>query len=308
MRQINAEKARPRFSRPERGAILAEALRDLVVRCVTVWIMNGYVRSLAAAMLATVFFFFLPLASGSAAERSASGVPILVYHRFGPVVADSMTVRTAVFEEQLAWLRSHDYRIMPLRELIDLLRNPAAPLPSRAVVITADDGHKSVYTDMFPLIQRYRIPVTLFIYPSAISNASYALTWEQLVEMRRSAYVDVQSHTYWHPNFNQERARRSPDDYRAFAMMQFTKSKEVIARRLGTTVDMLAWGFGIHDAQLEQWATMAGYNAAVTLERRPASRNDSLLALPRYLMTDLDRGARFAAIVESGASGQGVAP
>jgi peptidoglycan/xylan/chitin deacetylase (PgdA/CDA1 family) len=44
------------------------------------------------------------------------------------------------------------------------------------VAITVDDGHLSVYTELYPLILKHRPPVTLFIYPSAISNASYALT------------------------------------------------------------------------------------------------------------------------------------
>ena len=237
-------------------------------------------------------------ASRAAEERPA--VPILVYHRFGPTVAASMTVTTAVFEEQLAWLRAHDYRIIPLRALLDSLRNPADQVPPRAVVITADDGHRSIYSDMLPLIRRYRFPVTLFIYPSAISNAAYALTWQQVAEIRDTGIVDVQSHTYWHPNFHRERAHLSADAYRTLVMTQLTKSRDVIGRRLGGPVDLLAWPFGIHDAQLEQWAREAGYVAAFTIERRAASRDDDPLALPRYLMTDADRGARFAAIVESG--------
>lgn len=54
---------------------------------------------------------------------------------------------------------------------------------------------------MFPLLKKYQIPATLFIYPSAISNASYALTWDQLKEMKETGLIDVQSHTFWHPNF-----------------------------------------------------------------------------------------------------------
>jgi peptidoglycan/xylan/chitin deacetylase (PgdA/CDA1 family) len=234
-------------------------------------------------------------ASRAAEERPA--VPILVYHRFGPTVADSMTVTTAVLEEQLAWLRAHDYRIIPLRLLLDSLRNPADPVPPRAVVITADDGHESVYREMWPLIRRYRFPVTLFIYPSAISNASYALTWEQLRTMRDTGLIDIQSHTYWHPNFRTEQDRLSPADYDKFVTSQLVKSRDVLASRLGRTVDLLAWPYGIHDGDLPQRAARAGYVAAFALGERHARDDDDIMALPRYLMAEAYRGPAFAKLL-----------
>jgi hypothetical protein len=82
-------------------------------------------------------------------------------------------------------------------------RPSSASVQRLCVAITVDDGHRSVYTDLYPRIVRLRQPVTLFIYPSAISNAPYALTWAKLSEMARSGLVDEQSHTYWHPNFHQ---------------------------------------------------------------------------------------------------------
>jgi peptidoglycan/xylan/chitin deacetylase (PgdA/CDA1 family) len=247
------------------------------------------------------------LLSGRAPSAAAAetAVPILVYHRFGPVVADGMTVRTTVFEEQINWLRTHGYHVVPLRAVVDSLRNRAAPLPHHAIAITVDDGHKSVYSDLLPIVRRERIPVTLFIYPSAISNANYAMTWNELAELARTGLVDIESHTYWHPNFNHERARLAPDAYRAFVMTQLTRSKDIIAQRIGRPVDMLAWPFGIHDAELERWAADAGYRAGFTLERAPASRQSNLMALPRYLIVDADRGARFAAIVENAAGRNG---
>jgi hypothetical protein len=59
---------------------------------------------------------------------------------------------------------------------------------------------------------------------------------------------------------------------------------------------MLAWPFGIHDAELAEAASRAGYVAAFTMERRHARPGADCLALPRYLINDFDRGARFAAI------------
>lgn len=264
--------------------------------------MNRWRR--AASRVLTAAFGLALFAAGAYAQSESTAVPILVYHRFGPTVADSMTVTTRVFEDQLAWLQAHGYRVLALRDLVDALTDSNVPLPARAVVITVDDGHKTVYTEMLPLIRRDRLPVTLFIYPSAISNASYAMTWDQVADMAHTGFVDVQSHTYWHPNFQHERARQTPDAYRAFVMMQLNRSKEVIGRHLGTAVDMLAWPFGIRDPELEGWAAAAGYRAGFTLQRRSVRRGADILALPRYLITDGDRGARFAAIVEGAVSRQ----
>jgi peptidoglycan/xylan/chitin deacetylase (PgdA/CDA1 family) len=115
-----------------------------------------------------------PVAAQETAER---GVPILLYHRFGPVAADRMTIATGVFESHLRFLRDNGYTVIPLRTLVDWLRGQAPASPPRSVVITADDAHRTVATEMAPLVVRYHVPVTLFVYASAISNASYAMTW-----------------------------------------------------------------------------------------------------------------------------------
>ncbi len=224
-------------------------------------------------------------------------VPILLYHRFGPAVSDTMTVTTPVFEAQLRLLQQRDYQVIPLRRLVEFLRGGSASIPERAVVIVADDGHGSVFSDMFPLVRRYRIPATLFVYPSAISNAGYALTWQQLTDMKASGQIDVQSHTYWHPNFTVERRRLVPDAYRRFVHDQLVNSRTAIERRLGGPVDLLAWPFGIYDEDLMRQAAASGYVAAFSIERRPATRGDNLFALPRYIVTDADRGARFEALL-----------
>ncbi|MGA7949355.1 MAG: polysaccharide deacetylase family protein [Thiobacillaceae bacterium] len=228
---------------------------------------------------------------------TAFQIPILVYHRFGPQVTDSMMVRTDVFEAQLRQIEQAGYRVIPLRQLVDHLVAHVPPAPAHSVVITVDDGHRSVYTELLPTVRRHHIPVTLFIYPSAISNASYAMTWEQLAELRATGLFDIQSHTYWHPNFFRERQRLDPERYTRFVDMQLTRSKAVLEKRLNERVDLLAWPFGLQDAGLRARAARDGYIAAFTLDRRLARSDDDPLALPRYLITDADRPAAFAAIL-----------
>lgn len=231
------------------------------------------------------------LAAAPVGEQPSAA--ILVYHRFGASAA-STTVSDAVLDAQLNWLAAH-VKIGTLHAVIKGLRSPDATAERPCVAITVDDGHRSVYTDLFPRIRRYGFPVTLFIYPSAISNASYALTWQQVEDMVSSGLVDVQSHTYWHPNFHREKAHRTPADYERFVAVQLSRSKQVIESRTGRPVDMLAWPFGIVDDDLEADARHAGYAFGFTLGNRTALANNDPLALPRLWISDSDRTKSFAA-------------
>jgi peptidoglycan/xylan/chitin deacetylase (PgdA/CDA1 family) len=232
-------------------------------------------------------------------------VPILAYHRFGPSVADSMTVKTSVFRSQMEWLRTHEYTVIPLADLVDYLTGQGPPPPPKAVVITADDGHRSVYSEMLPIVRQYKLHVTLFIYPSAISNASYAMTWDQLKELRQTGLFDIQSHTYWHPNFLKEKSKLKPDAYQDLVDKQLRNSKSILEKKVGGPVDLLAWPFGLFDEPLQGEAAKAGYRAAFSIERRHARPSETIMALPRYLMVNGDGIANFEAIVTGKSVGRG---
>ncbi len=255
---------------------------------------------------AAIFFLLLSPFSGIASADTAGNpvpfsVPILLYHRFGPVVADGMTVTTAVFESHLKYLKENGYQVIPLKQLVDYYLNKSPkPLP-KSVVIVVDDGHESVYQHMLPLVKEFHVPVTLFLYPSAISNASYAMTWDQLRDLKKTGLFDFQGHTYWHPNFKHDEKRMSPSEYEKSVDLQLTKSKAKLEKELGVRVDMLAWPFGIYNDRLLEKAKEAGYIATFSIEARPTTDGDSVMKLPRYLLTNAVSGKAFERIVEGNA-------
>ncbi|HBG06123.1 MAG: polysaccharide deacetylase [Geobacteraceae bacterium GWC2_58_44] len=227
-------------------------------------------------------------------------VPILLYHRFGPTVADGMTIKTSVFEEHLKYLKSNGYTVIPLRALVDYyLKKGPAPAP-KSVVIVEDDAHKSVYSEMLPLAKKYNVPVTVFVYPSAISNAKYAMTWDQLRTLKKNGF-DIQSHTYWHPNFKQDKKKMSPAEFEKSVTLQLKKSKERLEKEMGSPVDLLAWPFGIYDDYLLKRAAEIGYKGTFTIQAHHAGPTDSVMKLPRYLLINSDQGKSFARIVEGSA-------
>ena len=257
--------------------------------------------------LLLILFFSLSLSVTHAALPEAGknppasspevAVPILLYHRFGPTVADGMTITTPVFEAHLKFLRDNGYKVIPLRQLVDWYQKKGpAPAP-KSVVIVEDDAHKSVYTDMLPLAKKYNIPVTVFVYPSAISNATYAMTWDQIRELKKTGLFDFQSHTYWHPNFKRDKKKMRPQEYEKSVITQLVKSKAKIEKELGGKVDMLAWPFGIYDDFLLKKAADSGYAATFTIVAHHAGLMDSVHNLPRYLLINSDQGTKFAQIV-----------
>jgi peptidoglycan/xylan/chitin deacetylase (PgdA/CDA1 family) len=256
-------------------------------------------------LLAGLIVFALVFCCSMASAEDQVSVPVLAYHRFGPTVPDGMTVTTKVFEAQLQWLKDHQYTVIPLRTLVNYLRGQGPPPPPHSVVITVDDGHKTVWTEMQPLVKKYNIPVTLFLYPSCISNASYAMTWQQVQELQKTGLFDIQGHTFWHPNFKKDKKKLKPAEYQKLVDTQLMKSKAVLEKRSGATVDLLAWPFGIYDDELEKNAAKDGYVAAFSIDRRNASLSEKIMEQPRYLMVNGDGLKNFEAIVSGKAQEKG---
>ena len=115
--------------------------------------------------------------------------------------------------------------------------------------------------------------------------------------MQASGLVQIQSHTYWHPNFRKERARLSPPEYEAFVKLQLERSKQVLEDRLGIEVTALAWPYGIYDSTLENAARQAGYRTAFGFAGGLAQPSSDLYTIPRIPVSDTDTGSRFSGLL-----------
>jgi peptidoglycan/xylan/chitin deacetylase (PgdA/CDA1 family) len=224
-------------------------------------------------------------------------IPILCYHNFNPTRPGSMNLTPQRFESQLKWLKENGFTVIPLKEVVDYLQGKRQSLPVKSVVITADDGWQSDYTYLLPLIKKYNIPVTLFIYPQTISQGKNALTWDELKKLQQTGLFDIQGHTYSHPNFKQERKRLSSANYEKMVQAELVNSKKVLEEKLGGKISFLAWPFGIYDNYLEQQAAKAGYVMAFTIDARTANKNYRPMAQPRFMIVAGQSMKTFAAIL-----------
>jgi peptidoglycan/xylan/chitin deacetylase (PgdA/CDA1 family) len=246
-------------------------------------------------MIRTLLLAAAALCLARPAQAQQPPIPVLTYHRFDPTASHSGTVvTTPKFIHQMEWLAAHHIAVVPLHQAVAALHG--GPPVGQAVVLTADDGWKSVYTDMFPVIRRLHLPVTLFLNPPMIGHGGAYLTWPMIDEMQRSGLIDIQAHTMHHPNFNTERTRLGPQAYASFVTHELADCRPALAAHVATPIDAIAWPYGIHDPTLESAAHAAGYTEAFALGSRPMTQDDTDFALPRLQVYDTDTDATFARI------------
>ncbi|SFV32050.1 polysaccharide deacetylase family protein [Thermoflavifilum thermophilum] len=108
---------------------------------------------------------------------------VLMYHHIGQVHASdpwNMCVDRAAFEEQLHLLSS-DYEVRPLMDLLE----PAEHVSGKPMIcLSFDDGYLEHYTEVFPLLQRYRLPATFFISSGYLAGGPHQarICWWEVVD------------------------------------------------------------------------------------------------------------------------------
>jgi peptidoglycan/xylan/chitin deacetylase (PgdA/CDA1 family) len=227
---------------------------------------------------------------------------ILCYHEVDPPAAQHTTIprRTANgdaiseqlrytaspenFAAQLDYLQQNGYHVIPLADLVAFLSGDRQSLPSKAVVITVDDGWLCSYTEIGPELRRRGMPYTLFIYPNVVGRGSHLMSWSQVKEMSIDG-VDVESHTFTHPFLTlRNNSSVMPDKYAEFLQHELADSKKVIEQRTNQPVKFLSYPFGDYDDAVIEIARREGYVAAVTTQRGPIRRSTPLMTLKRYLI------------------------
>lgn len=244
-----------------------------------------------------VFFVIFCLLNSLCFANDFVRIPILTYHNFDPSVPGSMTIDTQKFAAQMKYLKDNGYTVIPLMQAVNYLQGKIKELPPKPVVITADDGRVTVYQYMLPVIRQYQYPVTLFIYPSAISNAKYAMTWDQLRELQQTKLFDIESHTYWHPNFKDEKKHSSVAEYNKLVHAQLFTARDILNKKLNINVTLLAWPYGIYTKELEKQAADAGYTMAFSIDDRSAIPTENRMSMPRYMVAERYSMKTFAKIL-----------
>ncbi len=205
----------------------------------------------AVAVLAVIYFFFL---------SPRYSVPILMYHDFGSSAneGDPLAVTPDRFEEQMAYLKKHDYKVISLDALVDGIRE-GKKFPFKTVVITIDDGNKTNYTYAYPILKKYGFPAIIFLPTNRIEVNKKYLTWAEIKEMSRNG-ISFGSHTKEHLVLSRLTDQNTLWD-------EIAGSKAMIEQSAGIPVLYFSYPIGVFTQQIKDLVKEAGYKAAVTTNR-----------------------------------------
>lgn len=191
-----------------------------------------------------------------AAAPVAPNVPVLMYH----VIADpppgapwpQLYVSAAEFEAQVAWLERRGFAAVTLS---DVWRNwhHGGSLPKRPVVLTFDDGYRSVATEALPVLRKRGWPAVLNLKVGNLEPGSFT---ESDVHKLLAAGWELGAHTITHPDL------RTLDD--AGLEREVAGSRMAIRKRFGVTVGFFCYPAGRYDDRVIAAVRSAGFLGATT--------------------------------------------
>lgn len=222
-------------------------------------------------------------------------VIILLYHRITAGDASNLYERSAAdFESDLKYLQKNNIRVINFRELDDIVSGKT-DLITHAAVITFDDGDHSWYTLAAPLVMRYRMKGTFFLWASQIGMDSF-LSWEEVEIMSNHAYeggvrpFTFGSHTLYHRYLmTMKAALGGGEAFAAYLDEELGGSKKLIDKHINGSVEALAlpFGDGAGDPDIIAAAQRHGYSYIRTSERNfTGTSATDLFMLPALPMLD----------------------
>jgi biofilm PGA synthesis lipoprotein PgaB len=273
----------------------------------------------------------LLLPTAPALSDAGAELTILGYHEIAePEQArvPEYAVTPTNFVRQMDWLKNHGYRFVSVDDLL-AARAGKRPLPPRAVLVTFDDGYRSMYRHAWPVLKLFHIPAVVNVvggwleerekvhYDGRELPRSDFVTWGELREMAASGLVEVGSHSFalhrgvqGNPQGNLEppavvrrydpAARRYEDEasYRRRLHDDLERNSALIRRHTGNAPRVIAWPYGRYNAVTHESAERLGMRVGLTLDDGANLPETPLWALRRVLVAgsmrlwDLEREIR----------------
>jgi peptidoglycan/xylan/chitin deacetylase (PgdA/CDA1 family) len=181
--------------------------------------------------------------------------PILLYHHVeGQEFNNRYTVSIPDFRAQMEALSEMGYTTISLSLFLDA-RLDGGELPEKPILISFDDGHRSVYENAFPIMKEFNFTGVFYIVANRLGGVENFVDVKELNEMMDAGW-DVGSHGFSHIDLT-----LAHDS----VAKEVGESKSRLSNALSTQILTFAYPFGTIDPFLAQKVNDYGYRAGMGL-------------------------------------------
>lgn len=212
-------------------------------------------------------------------------VSILGYHDFSETEKETaMRISTSKFRKQMETIRQLGITVISLADFTAWKRGEKE-IPEKSILLTLDDGWKSVYTDAFPILKEFGYPYTLYLYKNYVDGGGKALTTPMIQEMLKAG-ATIGSHSVSHPypiTFKSHR-KKGPDAYDIFLRKEMGESKRFLESKFKITADTYSYPGGYFTEEMLPITKEFGYSFGFTVQPGKVKRSMPDETLPRYMI------------------------
>jgi len=205
---------------------------------------------------------------------------VLQYHHISEETPASTSTSPERFAMHLDYLQEAGFDVVPLQDLVDLLR-AGKPLPDRTAAITFDDGYISIYETAWPLLKEKGWPFTVFVNTEPHDrNSPLFMSWDQLREIKAGG-ATIANHGVSHQYLLKRQAGQDEAGWKAWVAAEITDAEKRITAEIGDPVKLFAYPFGEYNNAVLEIANSLGYTG-FGQQSGPLATFSDLRALPRF--------------------------
>jgi len=219
--------------------------------------------------------FTIVLTSLTPLFSQTKGMYVLCYHTFGDK-KDPYTLAYSTLKANLESLKRAGYKFVSFEDVVS-----GNIEGTKNILVTIDDGNKSVYEAYFSIMKPLGIKPVLGIYPAIIGRVHYALTWEELRRLSVEGCY-IASHGYHHMYLSEKYSKEEPESFKK----EIYYSKKVLEEKLGRKIEAMVYPFGVYSNIAVAEMKNAGYKYGLCLTQKMAYLPfEDSFAIPRYMIT-----------------------
>ena len=205
-------------------------------------------------------------------------------HDVGADAKNPYSIALKSFQAYVGYLHSAGFQTVSLAQ-VDAYLTGQGTLPAKPVVLTFDDGWKSVLTTVKPVLDKYNYTATVFLIAQSVGSGAKRLTWSDAVALRKAGY-EIGSHTLSHAYLTRRNPKETKDAFEKRIYKEIADSKRLIEQNLGERITTIAYPYGLYDDFVMQTTQEEGFTVGCTIDRGPADNESAALRLPRQMIVN----------------------